>query len=593
MHTSGRGSRHAQTGGFSLIEALVAIGVLAALFAALASVLQLSLITVDRSNASAGARALATERIERIRGMAYTKVGTQGGIPDGPLVQEEQIDRNGITYTRRTFVRYVDDDADGEGTNDANGVTSDYKTVKVSVSWARRGQPGSIASVTNIVPPGIETTDGGGTLRLRVFDAGGQPVSDAAVRLQNDGTSPPVDVTSYTNDSGSVLFPGAPTTSKYAVTATKAGFSTAQTYAVTNDNPNPAPGHINVVAGETTSASFAIDEISQLTIDTDERYTDTAFSDTFTDADAVASSTDVAVGGGTVTLEQQSGTYATRGTVRGVGVNPVYLQAWDALSFQDATTASTSVAIRVFHRRNGQWQPVPASDLAGNDAGFQSSPVDISGLATDTYRELALFGRLETEAASTTPSLETWTLSYTGGPEPRPDTDVSVRLNKTIGEEDNGDPIYKFTDTITTSATGTRTLSGLEWGSYSLTLPASDTFDIAAGCPGLPLSLQPNTAETARLVLADDAAHTLRVIVTDSSGNPLNNAQVTVERNTYRRERATVLCGQAFFVVPDAGTQQAGDPYSVTVAADGYATSTDSAVDVDGDETYTVLLNTL
>jgi hypothetical protein len=83
------------------------------------------------------------------------------------------------------------------------------------------------------------------------------------------------------------------------------------------------------------------------------------------------------------------------------------------------------------------------------------------------------------------------------------------------------------------------------------------------------------------------------VIVTDSSGNPLNNAQVTVERNTYGQERATVLCGQAFFVVPDAGTQQAGDPYSVTVAADGYATSTDSAVDVDGDETYTVLLNTL
>jgi hypothetical protein len=92
-----------------------------------------------------------------------------------------------------------------------------------------------------------------------VFDTAAAPVSGASVHVVNASVSPAVDLTITTGTSGSIALPGAPPGSGYAVTVTKTGYSSAQTYAVTTENQNPNPGHVSIVNDTTTTLSLSID----------------------------------------------------------------------------------------------------------------------------------------------------------------------------------------------------------------------------------------------------------------------------------------------------------------------------------------------
>ena len=48
-----------------------------------------------------------------------------------------------------------------------------------------RGVPDSLAVVSNVVPNGIETTTGGGTIKVNVFDAAVASVETATVHFVN------------------------------------------------------------------------------------------------------------------------------------------------------------------------------------------------------------------------------------------------------------------------------------------------------------------------------------------------------------------------------------------------------------------------
>lgn len=94
------------------------------------------------------------------------------------------------------------------------------------------------------------------------MNAASEVVQNAEVRVVNSGVSPAIDVTTYADSSGKVLFIGAPAGSGYEITATKSGYSTARTYAATPENPNPSPVHVSVSNNQTTSGTFAIDTLA-------------------------------------------------------------------------------------------------------------------------------------------------------------------------------------------------------------------------------------------------------------------------------------------------------------------------------------------
>ncbi|HDO23686.1 MAG TPA: hypothetical protein ENG99_00520, partial [bacterium] len=155
-------------GGFSLIETLIGTALMLVVFVSIFGVFNMGIKIVGKSKAKAGAIALATERMELIRNLPYKDVGTAGGLVPGNIPQTESIVLNGINYTRSVFVQYVDDPKDGIGANDENGVTADYKIARVEVNWPGAASP--VIFVSNIIPKGIETVAGGGTLKLNVFD---------------------------------------------------------------------------------------------------------------------------------------------------------------------------------------------------------------------------------------------------------------------------------------------------------------------------------------------------------------------------------------------------------------------------------------
>jgi len=221
-----------------------------------------------RTGARVGAISLVNKRMEMLRNLDYNDVGTLGGIPLGNILQEETIVLNDIEYTLKTFIQYFDDPADGIGYDDENSITADYKKARVEVSWFGKYAAAPVVAISNFVPKGIETITGGGTLCISVFDAQVQPVSLANIHIVNNEVEPAIDINVQTNDQGKITFPGSPSIGEYQITITKNNYSTAKTYSVTPENPDPDPSHLTILEGQTTDASFAIDMLSSLTIET-------------------------------------------------------------------------------------------------------------------------------------------------------------------------------------------------------------------------------------------------------------------------------------------------------------------------------------
>ena len=254
--------------GQTLLSLLIALGVFAILAHAIFTLTTSSFRLISFSRSRIAARHLTQERVELIRNMSYDDVGTVGGIPPGILSQSEDALVNGLNYTTKTSVIYVDDPFDGQAPADL--LPTDYKRVRVEVSWEGSARSGNnpVVLVTDVTPGGVETSVGGGTLSILVFDANAIPVVQAGIHILADSLDPIVDLTLETNENGRVVLPGTPIcNSCYKITASKEDYSTEQTYSTT-EVANPNKPNASVIEGELTELSFAIDKVSTLDIET-------------------------------------------------------------------------------------------------------------------------------------------------------------------------------------------------------------------------------------------------------------------------------------------------------------------------------------
>lgn len=568
--------------GLSLVETLIGIGLLLLVLAGVMGVFQTTLELVTHNKAKVGALSLAGERMEYIRNLNYDAVGTQGGIPAGNIPQTETVSFNNVDYTRRVLIQYVDDPKDGTGSNDNNNITADYKRAKVEVLWKLRGSTSSVSLVTNVVPPGIESTQGGGTLIAKVFDAVGDPVTGANVHIENATTSPTISVDVSTDSDGDVMFPGAPASGGYEVTVSKTDYSTAQTYDTTAENQNPNPGHLTVLEDQTTVQSFAIDEVSEKTVRTYHRITDEAWIDSFTTSNNISDGASTTISSGQVELSQKSaGVYNENGYIYSTAIATTSLHTWEELNWSDETPGDTQITYHVYYEdNNGDRVRIPDSALPNNSTGFSNPPVDLSGLATSTYDTLYLKADFTTPDTSRTPTLYEWSVAYERGPLPFGNVDFHMRGSKTIGTDNNGDPVYKYDKDHQTNASGELAISDLEWDGYTITVDnATLGYDVSRACPPQPRSIAPGTQVTTDLYFAPHTTHSLKVAVRDNNGSLVEDAFVRLYRPSsgYDTTKQTRSCGQAFF----GGLVDASN-YKVDVSADGTATSTTNNVSVDG-----------
>lgn len=478
----------------SLVDVIVGIALILIVFLALLGLLRASLLISSSSKAKAGATAVAATQMEYIRSLSYDTVGTVGGIPAGPIEQYATTTMNGIPYGVRTLIQYVDDPKDGSGSADSNGITTDYKRARVATTYQFRGEEREIVLVSNVVPPSIETTAGGGTLRINVVDAVGGAVAGASVHIENPSTSPAIDVTTFSDIAGSVSLPGAPASTDYRITVTKDGYSTAETYARDATNQNPTPGYLTVALNQTTTGTFAIDVLSSFTLRTFEPIRPAVSSDTFADSAHLEELLSAQVSAGALTLSGAPGSYALSGSARSTTTAPTYLASWTSVDVSASLAAATSYAISVTDSAGGL---LPDAVLPGNSTGFTSFPIDLTDVSTTTYPGLSLRAALTSADGLSTPSIEDWEIAFTEGPLPLPNVSFTFTGAKKKGTTGAGDSIYKTVIDSTTDATGSRALS-LEWDVYTLDIPG---YTFVSPTSTLPHALEPGTTTEAIYII--------------------------------------------------------------------------------------------
>ncbi len=559
-------SHHAR--GFGLIETIVGIAIFLALFLALLGLLRVSIILSIVGKASASASSVAQSQVEYLRGLAYDSLGTVGGIPAGLIPQVATTTVSGVDFVTHTFIEYVDDPADGTGALDQTGITTDYKVAKVSVSYVIAGIAKSIAFISNFVPPTIESSTGGGTLQVKVVDPAGACLSGATVHIINTSTSPPVDLTTFSNMSGIVYLPGAATSSEYQVYVSKSGCSSAQTYPVDAQNANPTPGLLTISKDQTTTGTFAIDLMGVLTLSTFSPPATTTFADTFANGSNIAASSSVIVSGGTLTLNPGE----VNGNVRSIAFAPQYLSRWESVSSALSTTTDTSAAIQIY---DGSGALLPDAVLPGNSVGFMTFPINLSTISTSTYPSLAI-GALLSTATTTAPSILGWSISALAGPAPLANVSFMLTGTKTIGSTAGGAPIYKTVVNTTTGA-GAQVAAPLERDGYALSVPG---YDIVDTCPTPPYTLAAGESLAASLVLGAATTNSLFISVVDSGGLAVSGATVDLTRAGFSASVVSSACGNAYFGNISANT------YTVTISKAGYTTTQFPGVAVGGLTTF-------
>ncbi|MFO7807673.1 MAG: carboxypeptidase-like regulatory domain-containing protein [Candidatus Moraniibacteriota bacterium] len=250
--------------GVSIIEALVSIAVISFVTVSIYLALSGAVKNMGEAKHRTGAIALANEKMEILRSLPYEEVGVIGGIVDGPVVAQEEVNKNGFKYTVKTDVRYVDDPFDGTG--DEDSVSTDYKKAQVTVEWQALEEQESVEFFSIFVPDGIENNAGGGTLAINTINASGEIVPDAQVILDSLEDSPEIYYTAETNASGSLTLQGVPEQS-YRISLSKSDFEDVSTYPNPPESSfNPVNSDVIIEEGDFYSKDFIINKTGNLKI---------------------------------------------------------------------------------------------------------------------------------------------------------------------------------------------------------------------------------------------------------------------------------------------------------------------------------------
>lgn len=577
--------------GFSLVEAVIVAALSVMVFGALFASFHYSLQLINQSRSKLSALAVANDRMEYFRSLPYDDVGTISGIPSGTIPQNSTTSLNGIVFQERVLVEYVDDEADGKdgtATPDSNGIPSDYKRVKVEYTWWVGNATSSVSLISNIVPRSVESTAGGGTVRINVLDENAALLPGASVRLFNNTTTSTIDVTRTSDAGGVALFSGAPAASNYEVEVTanigSQAYSTDKTYQATTSNPIPILAPFAVLESDVSTLTFQIGELSDLRVRTLSSLVSGSAVDEFPNLDGVASSTNVDTALNSLVLADTLGVYETSGIAYLYDITPTNLEKWESVRVAVDLPLNTSHKVQFFTGSSTSFYTlIPDTDLPGNLSGFTETIINMSDLDATLYSSIVVGITLNTTDTSETPAVDEIGVYYRESETTLGSMALSVRGDKVIGKDLALAPIYKYTNSITTAGDGVYDFSDMEFDTYTFTPPAGQ--DIASACAQHPFIQQAGINGELELLLVGNAASTLRVEAINSLGKPVPGIDVHLSRAGYDVTEETDFCGQAFFT---GGLID--DDYTLEVSGHGYTTTVLNPYPISGDTVARITL---
>ena len=153
--------------GFTLVEILVALFILAIIITALASSFVLATRITAENRLEMMAVSLANEAVEEIRSLEFSEIGTLGGDPAGDIPQYRVENINGVEFGIYTMINWEEQE---DGFIDGN-LSWDYKSIRVTVAPRNLGalqkplKPWQLGSPPSRPLPG-------GISRLTLYAAG-------------------------------------------------------------------------------------------------------------------------------------------------------------------------------------------------------------------------------------------------------------------------------------------------------------------------------------------------------------------------------------------------------------------------------------
>jgi len=256
--------------GFSLVETLVAVSVFVIIALSAYKGYVIILQGVSQIRLKNTAATIANEQFEIIRNLPYVDVGIVGGLPSGKIPHTKTVVVGSASYEVTTIIRNIDDPFDGVIGGDPNDLSpADNKLIEVQVSCINcKFEP--LTFTSRVAPKSLETTGNNGALFIQVFNANGEPVQGADIHIENNKATTTIVIDEVSDANGMLQIVDAPPGNEaYEISVTKDGYSSAQTYEIGDpQNPVPDTPHANVVTGQVTQVSFAIDELSDVSVST-------------------------------------------------------------------------------------------------------------------------------------------------------------------------------------------------------------------------------------------------------------------------------------------------------------------------------------
>lgn len=258
-------------GGFTIIEALVVLSIFSIILVTFYSTFTLGTQYIIDAKNRLGAVSLANQKMEIIRNIQYDDIGTLTGVPQGVLDDDYYENVNTVNYRVKTDISYVDDTFDST-VDDTDVIPTDYKTVRVTILWGDESSSRRAYLLSDFVPPGVETSAGGGTLRVNVIDTSGNGISGASVNISS--ASEGINISTSTDSAGSVLRPGMPAANDYVVSVSKEDYESVTTLPVSPDSDyDPViDQNATVIEGSLNIKSIVIDPLSDIRIKTEDPF---------------------------------------------------------------------------------------------------------------------------------------------------------------------------------------------------------------------------------------------------------------------------------------------------------------------------------
>ena len=583
--SNGRKKNDLAKKGFTLVEALVAIFLLALVFLGLTASYRLALKVIGLSKDKFTATGIANEQMEKIKNLPYASVGTQGAVlpaAAGTLDKVASKTINREAYTITTDVKYAVDPADGVGVSDTCNL--DYKIATVNISW-QGSFPGSVGFSTILAPKDATqeiqscTNQPGGILTVRAFDGTKKMISEPLLAIL-DSTTGSV-VASATPSSGLFSFPLPVGT--YRVRASKSGYSMARSYSFSEMTMPDVPDPL-VSDGGMAETSLSIDKLATLAIDGVSSAGEDFFSDTFLTGEKIIELSDTEISSGNVVLSGNP--YPESGTVVSKDIDPGNLMQWNEFTFSNEKPASTQIVYQILFFNGDSWIPISDAHLAGNSSGFFSSPINLSVLNAATYRNIRIKATLTTNDHSKTPRINNWQISWASN-EGAPVANFPFHLKgaKTVGKN-SGIDVYKYDKDLTFNASGHLDITDIEPDSYTFSVGAASSLVLAGTDPALqPIDVAPESVVPVKLYL--QAQNTLTVTVQNQESLeflPVATVHLFNAGIGYDKTQYSDVGGQAQFIPLNNGN------YSITVQIPGFEGYSGN-VNVSGNSAKNIQLN--